>query len=156
MIMPILALAAQTTVFNPTPPMLPPSFRVASLAACAPKTLEAAENCLNAALSPEDLAIVHDRVSARRFRPNLDCEIETEWRLTDSSSPMAKVMQEKLGVHHPDLAAGMIISDLQARAAGLNVPFEQGRSQFAAMATKPSNECDVLKTNETQEHKNAN
>ena len=105
--------------------MLPPSLQPGELEVCAPTTLEAAERCLKAALSPEDLAIVEQRFPARRFRPNLDKEITRAWRLADPASPMAQVMDGLLGQHMPDVAAGMIIGDLQARALGKSLNFSE-------------------------------
>jgi hypothetical protein len=150
----IVALAAQAAIYTQTPPVLPQSLRTGSLAACSPITLEAAEKCLSAALSPGDLLIVQDRISARRFRPNLDCQIEEEWRLTDPNSPMARVMQEKLGIDHPDLAAGMIISDLEARAKGSRLPFGKIRADLRTAAPPPSDECEKLRENTAAQEQN--
>jgi hypothetical protein len=81
-------------------------------------------------MSPEDLAILSDRAEARRFRGYLDCEIETAWRLADPGSPMGIEMAGLLGLHRPDLAAGIIISDFQARSMGRSLPFEVLRDGF--------------------------
>jgi hypothetical protein len=136
----VRSLEVRTTI----PATLPPSLRAGALAACAPATLEAAEACLTSALSPEDLAIVQDRIPARRFRPPLDCQIEKEWRLGDPNSPMARVMFAKLGFNHPGMAAGMIISDIQAKAAGTSVPWVEMRQSFRGKPPEPaSSTCDV-------------
>src|SRR6185312_6653420 len=92
-------------------PVLPPSLRPGTLSACAPPTLEAAERCLTSALSAEDLAIVQDR-------------------LTDPNAPMTRVMREKLGIDNADFAAGMIISDIQSRAMGIPLDFDQLRQRL--------------------------
>jgi hypothetical protein len=159
----IILVAAQVlrpdplTVLPERPPVLPSSLKVGVLSACAPTSLEAAEKCLTSALSADDLAIVQNRIPARQFRPPLDCQIEQEWRLTDQNSPMARVMRGKLGIDHADLAAGMIISDIQARAAGSGLAFDQIRQSFQESPPPPSNECDKLKENTVaQEHNNAN
>jgi hypothetical protein len=158
----ILVLAAQVlrldpkVVFAEKPPMLPSSLKAGTLSACAPTSLETAEKCLIGALSAEDLAIVQSRIPARQFRPSLDCEIETEWHLTDPGSPMARVMRDKLGIDRADFAAGMIISDIQARALGSGLPFDQLRQSLKQSPPPPSNECEDLKANNAaQEHKNA-
>ncbi|HEY0114838.1 MAG TPA: hypothetical protein VGB54_03870 [Allosphingosinicella sp.] len=113
-------------------PALPPSLAPGALEACAPATLEAAETCLRNSLSREDLSIVLDRIPARRFRPHLDCAIETAWRLRDRTAPMAKVMDRLLGVHRPGFAASMIISDMQGRALGEPLPFDDFREAIRA------------------------
>ncbi|HEX8364958.1 MAG TPA: hypothetical protein VF603_06715 [Allosphingosinicella sp.] len=95
---------------------LPPSLREDTLAACAPTTLEQAEQCLRTALSPADLAIVEDRIPARQFRPGLDQALVRAWRLDDPASPMGRLMQTLIGIDWPDAAASMIISDLQVRS----------------------------------------
>ena len=148
----------RTVEIHPTtPPTLPSSLRVGSLAACAPATLEAAENCLTHALSPEDLAVVQDRISARRFRPPLDCQIEEEWRLGDPTSPMAKVMFAKLGLNNPGMAAGMIISDVEAKAAGGELPWDEMRQSFAgAPPEPPTSTCDVKTSPTPPERGHAN
>jgi len=120
-----LVMAGQENQFPTSPPTLPPSLARGALAACAPSTLEAAERCLRASLSPADLAIVEDRIPARRFRPHLDCEIEIAWQLGNPDSPMGRVMDGLLGAHRPHFAASMIISDLQVRAhGGALLPFD--------------------------------
>jgi hypothetical protein len=118
----ILGLAAWAAGQQPA---LPPSLQSGELESCAPTTLEAAESCLRTTLSPEDLATVEQRLLARQFRPNLDMAITTAWRLDDSNSPMGRVMDGLLGAHLPDVAAGMIISDLQGRATGLPLDFSE-------------------------------
>ena len=102
---------------------LPLSLERGELAACAPRTLADAEQCLRDSLSTGDLAILEQRIPARRFRPDLDMEISRAWNLADPKSPMGAVMDGLLGMHQPDVAAGMIISDLQARAAGTPLDF---------------------------------
>ena len=122
MLLPLLAAAGPVE----PPPPVPPSLRQDQLEACAPVTLEAAEDCLRRALSPEDLAIVQDRILARQFRPGLDWAIQRAWRLRERTSPMARVMHALLGFYRADIAAGMIISDLQVRAtdpAGNGIDF---------------------------------
>ena len=158
----ILVLAAQVTMLPPQTvhvdraPLLPPSLRPGTLSACAPTTLEAAERCLTSALSAEDLAIVQDRIPARQFRPSLDCQIESEWRLTDPNAPMTRVMREKFGIDNADFAAGMIISDIQSRAMGIPLDFDQLRQRLQQASLPPSNECETLRVNNAaQEHKNA-
>ncbi len=141
------AAAAQNPVLmkSETMPTLPPSLRPGALASCAPASLEAAEDCLTKALSPADLAIVRDRIPSRQFRPSLDCQMQKEWRLNDANSPMARVMRDKLGLHHPHLASGMIISDLQARAAGGGLPFDEIRQTLAkSPPPPPSDSCERL------------
>jgi hypothetical protein len=143
----LLALALQTGVALITPGAhvfaLPSSLQRGELAACAPATIEAAEQCLRASLSAEELAIVQDRIPARRFRPALDCEIETAWRLDDPSSPMERVMDGLLGLHHPHLAAGMIITDLQVRArTNSGFAFDQVRAGFRQAPPPPPNPND--------------
>jgi hypothetical protein len=111
-------------------PTLPASLARGALSACAPATLEAGEQCLRASLSADDLAILEDRLPARRFRPILDCEMVAAWRLDDSSSPMGGLMDRLMGFHYPLMAAGMIISDLQVRAQSHNdhgMAFDQMR-----------------------------
>jgi hypothetical protein len=158
----MLVLAAQVTMLPPQTvhvdkaPVLPPSLRPGTLSACAPTTLEAAEKCLTGALSAEDLAILRDRIPARQFRPPLDCEIEMEWRLTDPNAPMTRVMRDKLGTDNPELAAGMIISDIQSRAIGVPLDFNQLRQRFQQSPLPPAHECQSpVATNAAQEHKNA-
>jgi hypothetical protein len=154
------AAAAQTPVLvnAEVKPVLPPSLRDGALAACAPTTLEAAEDCLTKALSSADLAILRDRIPSRQFRPSLDCQMQKEWRLNDRNSPMARVMREKLGIHHPHLATGMIISDLQARAAGGRVPFDEMRQALIKSPPPPSTACERLARAQTgkSERGNAN
>jgi hypothetical protein len=111
-------------------PALPASLARGALAACAPVTLDASERCLRASLSADDLAILEDRIPARRFRPILDCEMIAAWRLDDSSSAMGRLMDQLMGFHYPLMAAGMIISDLQVRAQSHNdhgMEFDQMR-----------------------------
>jgi hypothetical protein len=158
----MLVLAAQVTRLPPAtvhanrPPTLPASLRPGTLRACAPTTLEAAEKCLTRALSAEDLAIVQDRIPARQFRPPLDCQIEDEWRLADPNAPMARVMREKLGIDNPDFAAGMIISDIQSRAMGTPLDFDQLRQSLQQSPVPPSQECETLRANNAaQEHNDA-
>jgi len=140
------AAAAQTPVLvnADVEPILPPSLRPGALATCAPTTLEAAEDCLTKALSPADLAILRDRIPSRQFRPSLDCQMQKEWHLTDPNSPMARAMRDRLGIHHPHLATGMIISDLQARAAGGRVPFDEMRQALIKSPPPPSTACERL------------
>jgi len=122
--MPILPLLLLAAAQDSDLPPLPPSLKPGALEACAPTTLEQAETCLRTSLSPEDLRIVEDRIPARRFRPTLDMEISRAWKLADPAAPMAKVMDGLLDMHRADVAAGMIISDLQARAAGQSIDFK--------------------------------
>ena len=119
-------------------PTLPSSLAPGALTACAPATLAAAEQCLRASLSAGDLAILQDRIPARRFRPALDCEMLAAWRLEDSSSPMGGLMDRLIGIHHPQMAAGMIISDLQVRAQGGDgMPFDQVREAMRQSPPEP-------------------
>jgi hypothetical protein len=157
-----MILAAQVTFLPPAtvygnkPPVVPPSLRPGVLRACAPTTLDAAEKCLIGSLSAEDIAIVRDRIPARQFRPSLDCQIEDEWRLADPTAPMARVMREKLGTDNADFAAGMIISDIQSRAMGIPLDFDQMRQRLQQSAPPPFNECETLKANNAAlEQKNA-
>jgi hypothetical protein len=144
----LLALALQAGVTLITPredhvAALPNSLQRGELAACAPTTLEAAEQCLRASLSAEELAIVQDRIPARRYRPALDCEIETAWHLDDPSSPMARVMDGLLGLHHPHLAAGMILTDMQVRAqTNSGFAFDQVREELGQNPPPPPNPND--------------
>ena len=148
-----LAAAAEATPILP----LPPSLRPGALEACAPTTLEAAEKCLVKSLSPADLAIVQDRIPARQFRAGLDCEIERAWRLGDPNSPMANVMRGLLGFDHPGMAAGMIISDFQAKAAGASLPWDEMRRDFGGTPPEPpSSTCNVKITPPPRERSDAN
>ncbi|MES2442583.1 MAG: hypothetical protein V4574_07110 [Pseudomonadota bacterium] len=130
---------------------LPASFKSEALAGCAPATIEAAEACLRASMSAEDLAVLNDRVAARRFRSPLDCALIAAWKLDDSTSPMGRTMDRLIGVHRPLIAAGMIISDLQVRANsddGHGLPFGELRSMFAATPPPPNDlsVCDSPKS----------
>jgi hypothetical protein len=134
-------------------PQLPPSLQQDQLAACAPATLQAAEECLRHALSAADLAIVQDRIPARRFRPALDHAIERAWRLRDPASPMSNAMRALLGLERADLAAGMIISDLQVRAVnpsggGMDFP---GLAQALKQDPPPPDDPDSPETTAPQE-----
>jgi hypothetical protein len=127
---------------------LPTSLAAGALAACAPATLEAAEQCLRTSLSADDLAILQDRIPARRFRPSLDCEIVAAWKLADPSSPMARVMDGLVGFHRPQFEAGMIISDLQVRANNHNdhgMAFDQVREAMQQSPPEPdSSTCQSI------------
>jgi hypothetical protein len=122
----VLVAAAAPTVLGPMSP-LPPSFKKGALSACAPATVEAAEECLVHALSKQDLATMRDRSSSEPYREALLCEMELEWRLSDVNSPIAKAMHRKLGIHHPGLAASMIMQDFQMRATGAGLPWDDVR-----------------------------
>jgi hypothetical protein len=118
---------------SPGGPALPASFRRDTLRACAPATLEAAQACIRASMSPEEFAILAERIPSRRFRGFIDCEIELAFRLGDATSPMGRLMDGLLGFHNPGFAASMIISDLQVRMAGGGgdaIPFEERRERF--------------------------
>ena len=130
----VLALLAAPGAPTADAPALPASFRRQILRTCAPTTMLEAEACLRASVSPDDFAILSDRIPARRFRGFVDCEIETAWRLGDSTSPMGRLMDGVLGFHNPGFAASMIISDLQVRSrgGGQGLPFDELRERFRA------------------------
>ena len=130
--MPLAAMLALLAAPGPAAgPALPASFRRETIRACAPTTIIEAQACLRASMSAEDYAILSDRIPARRFRGIIDCEIETAWRLGDSTSPMGRLMDGLLGFHNPGFAASMIISDLQVRSrGGGGLPFDEMRDRF--------------------------
>ncbi|MBO9576231.1 MAG: hypothetical protein J7494_10875 [Sphingobium sp.] len=116
----------------PAATALPVSLAKGALAACAPISLGTAVECLKTSISGEEMVILVQRIPARRFRPELDCEIETAWHLGDRKSPMGQEMDKLLGIHRPGFAAGMIISELQARWNGDGMNFEQIRKMVRA------------------------
>ena len=128
---------------QPSPPLLLPlSLDEAKLETCAPTSVDAAVSCLREALSAEDLAVVQDRIPARVFRPGLDRAIEGAFHLRDRTSPMAKVMRALIGIDRPDIAAGMIISDLQVRATsgdGHGLDFDAMARAFRENPPPPEN-----------------
>jgi hypothetical protein len=137
---------------------LPTSYRREVVQRCAPATLEAAETCLRNAMSAEDFAILSDRISARRFRGAIDCEIETAWRLPDPQSAMGREMDRLLGDHLPGIAASMIISDIQQRARsghGLDLASFYGRLRASASPDGPNTTCTITETPPTNEARHA-